>query len=62
MGPVRKPHCWFSHEAAQMGRENTGMLNMLMSQWKKNKMSQACADPEGGTGGPDPPWNLKILP
>ena len=22
----------------------------------------ACADPEGGTGGPDPPWNLKILP
>ena len=21
-----------------------------------------CADPEGGTGGPDPPWNLKILP
>ena len=23
---------------------------------------QSCADPEGGTGGPDPPWNLKILP
>ena len=21
-----------------------------------------CPDPEGGTGGPDPPWNLKILP
>ena len=26
--------------------------------------SITCADPEGGggTGGPDPPWNLKILP
>ena len=23
---------------------------------------KSCADPEGGTGGPDPPWNLKILP
>ena len=23
---------------------------------------KTCADPEGGTGGPDPPWNLKILP
>ena len=22
----------------------------------------ACADPEEGTGGPDPPWNSKILP
>ena len=26
------------------------------------KCADACADPEGGTGGPDPPWNLKILP
>ena len=27
-------------------------------------MGETCADPEGGTGGPDPhpPWNLKILP
>ena len=24
--------------------------------------SETCADPEGGTGGPDPPWNLKFLP
>ena len=27
-----------------------------------NSFSCSCADPEGGTGGPDPPWNLKILP
>ena len=30
--------------------------------WKLDLGSRSCADPEGGTGGPDPPWNLKILP
>ena len=30
----------------------------------KHKTNRTCADPEGGTGGrdPPPPWNLKILP
>ena len=25
-------------------------------------LTVSCVDPEGGTRGPDPPWNLKILP
>ena len=37
-----------------------------LSEFKAELMSKfvpvTCADPEGGTGGPDPPWNLKILP
>ena len=56
-------------------RENHGMDNANVAYLKsvsvvpQSDMSHiiesiviSCADPEGGTGGPDPPWNLKILP
>ena len=34
----------------------------IIVQQRVMKLHVTCADPEGGTGGPDPPWNLKILP
>ena len=41
------------------GQTQTGQPLKLGLSDLRNK---ACADPEGGTGGPDPPWNLKKLP
>ena len=35
-------------------------VNLVYNNTQKN-IKIACADPEGGAGGPDPPWNLKIL-
>ena len=38
-------------------------LNILTSCLKLGpRQTVSCADPEGGTGGPYPPLNLKILP
>ena len=56
-------HCIFclSHYRALILCEIISIVALFM----KNGVgypSPACADPEGGTGGPDPPWNLKILP
>ena len=29
VGPVRKPHCWFSHEAAQIQKESLQIMNKI---------------------------------
>ena len=58
----------FSHVVAQTIETCNYMQWNVLSQSKLSLAPviafylQSCADPEGGTGGPDPPWNLKNLP
>ena len=44
VGPVRKPHCWFSHEAAQMDElwtthRSRPDMSCLVTTWKQNTIS-----------------------
>ena len=38
MGPVRKPHCWFSHEAAQMTIAINAPQNEPLPEFENEKM------------------------
>ena len=47
----------------KLQKRNSMALKHLRMMCVKAFKNESCADPEGGTGGPDPPpWNLKILP
>ena len=44
--PVRKPHRWFSHEAAQMKRDDLGFLNAHLIRGRFTWMSRVMRKPD----------------
>ena len=65
---MRKPGFWISVQVKhkptliEEGLYYPNNKNNDTDQLCSNQLCSSCADPEGGTGGPDPPWNLKNLP